>query len=320
MKYSILFSLLFAFSAVFSQTSPPSEEVEAIKSMCGCYEVDFNFVETFSPNKEYEIHEAYHSKAEAEWVFIEEESEGHISLQHLLIVGPDRVIKHWKQDWIYENTEFFVYDHDFRWTRGTEPKESVTGEWTQKVYQVDDCIRYEASAPWIKKDGVIYWESEVDAPLPRREITKRSDYNVMHRRNRQELTDYGWLHEQDNKKIIRKKDEDQLLVMEKGYNTYTKVEDSKCKAAKKWWKENREYWKLVEAVWQESLKDMDDVQMVDKVDGEKRYEKLFTLQYEYDAKKPEETKKKIKDVLDLYFVESSSSNTQKLDSGKEGNF
>lgn len=29
------------------------EDVKAIKAMTGCYEVTFNFAETFSPNKEY---------------------------------------------------------------------------------------------------------------------------------------------------------------------------------------------------------------------------------------------------------------------------
>jgi hypothetical protein len=53
----------------------------------------------------------------------------------------------------------------------------------------------------------------------------------------------GWIHDQDNDKIIRNENEsDYLLAQEKGYNTYTKVEDSKCEAAQKWWAANKDFW------------------------------------------------------------------------------
>ena len=62
---------------------------------------------------------------------------------------------------------------------------------------------------------------------------------MMSRGNRQEITSTGWVHEQDNDKIIRKDgQEDVLLAQEKGYNTYVKVADERCKAAKDWWKKN----------------------------------------------------------------------------------
>lgn len=55
----------------------------------------------------------------------------------------------------------------------------------------------------IPADGKDYWENKTSSPLPRREYTKRDDYNVMLRGNRHEITDYGWMHEQDNDKMIR---------------------------------------------------------------------------------------------------------------------
>ncbi len=80
---------------------------------------------------------------------------------------------------------------------------------------------YEGSATWVHVDGKSYWENTTDAPLPRREFSKRSDYNVMTRRNRQEITDYGWVHEQDNDKVLRE-DSDKVIAGEKEWNTYTK--------------------------------------------------------------------------------------------------
>ena len=103
------------------------------------------------------------------------------TIQHLLVVGPpdqQMVIKHWRQDWIYENTNFYMFNGDNQWQFVNKPKSEVKGQWTQKVYQVDDSPRYQGSASWVHVDGKSYWENITSAPLPRREYTKRSDYNV----------------------------------------------------------------------------------------------------------------------------------------------
>ena len=90
------------------------------------------------------------------------------------------------------------------------------------MYQVDDSPRYGGTASWVHVDGRHYWEGVADAPLPRREFSKRDDYNVMKRINHQEITTDGWLHEQDNDKILRDEKGDHLIAREKGWNTYTK--------------------------------------------------------------------------------------------------
>lgn len=73
--------------------------------------------------------------------------------------------------------------------------------------------------------------------MPRREYTKRSDYNVTVCSNRHEITANGWIHDQDNDKVIRKTGKkDVLLAQEKGVNEYVKVSDEKCKTAQDWWK------------------------------------------------------------------------------------
>ena len=116
-----------------------------------------------------------------------------------------------------------------QWTYTKKPKSEVKGQWTQKVFQVDDSPRYEGSATWVHVDGKSYWENTTTAPLPRREYTQRSDYNVTMRGNRHEITDFGWIHDQDNEKIVRKEGaEDVVIAKEKGYNVYKKVDDSKC--------------------------------------------------------------------------------------------
>lgn len=280
MKYLMTAVMCIVTLSAFSQNKK-KDEIAAIKSMCGCYEVKFNFSETFSPDKDYEYHDKYASGA-LELVLPIEESKNKISLQHLLVIGDSMIIKHWRQDWIYENTDFYTYDKNNNWTYSSKDKSEVTGQWTQKVYQVDDGPRYEGSATWVLSDGRQYWESTTDAPLPRREFSKRSDYNVMKRRNRQEITSYGWVHEQDNEKIQRDSN-DEILAFEKGWNAYTKVDDSKCKIAETWWDDNEAYWTDVKKVWTQIFDKKEDLAINMKVDDKVLFQRLFALGKEVEG-------------------------------------
>ncbi|GAA5041205.1 hypothetical protein GCM10011506_42670 [Marivirga lumbricoides] len=272
----MLLACIVATSAM-AQKKKKDQDIQSIKDMCGCYEVEFNFAETFSPDKDYQFHDNYRSGA-LEYVFPIEQDDDKIVLQHLLIVGDTMIIKHWRQDWLYENRNLYAFHKDNTWNYVKLPKSEVEGQWTQKVYQVDDGPRYEASGSWVHVDGKNYWEASSDAPLPRREFSKRKDYNVMARTNRQEITSYGWLHEQDNKKILREGDEDKLLAWEKGWNTYTKTEDAKCNVAKEWWDKYAGYWADVRSVWDELFASKETISIKGKVDDKVLFMQLFSLQ------------------------------------------
>ena len=189
----ILVLLLVLTSSLNAQKK---QDIEAIKNMCGCFEIDFKFSETFqySNDSNYSKSKNYNSKA-LEFARIIKDEKDHISIQHLLVMD-DYVIKHWRQDWIYQNEDFLKYDGDNNWKYTSKTKKDVKGQWTQKVYQVDDSPRYEGSATWVHIDGKSYWENSSYAPLPRREYTKRDDYNIMIRGNRHEITNDGWIHDQ----------------------------------------------------------------------------------------------------------------------------
>ncbi|UII32942.1 hypothetical protein LVD17_03750 [Fulvivirga ulvae] len=303
MRKLLILSMVFIVANTYAQKKKKQQDIEAIKSMCGCYEVTFNFAETFASEKDYEFHDNYKTGG-LEWVTAAEESNDKIVLQHLLIVGDTMIIKHWRQDWLYENTELYTYYKDKTWKPVTLPKEQVKGQWTQKVYQVDDEPRYEGSATWIHTDGRHYWENTADAPLPRREHTKRSDYNVMKRRNRHELTAEGWIHEQDNDKVIRESDKDVILAQEKGLNTYKKVSDEQCQVAKKWWKENEQYWADVRAVWDELFNTRKELSFKSKVEDKLLFQRLFSLGDELSSKEynSENARQLIRKAIQPYLI------------------
>ncbi len=282
MKKIITFAICsIAIICVANAQSKKKQDQNAIKEMCGCFEVTFNFAETFqySSDSLYKPSKTKRDKA-LEWAQLVEDDTNKISIQHLLQVGnptKPHIIKHWRQDWTYQNTNFYMYNGDNTWNYENKPKTEVKGQWTQKVYQVDDSPRYEGSATWVHVDGKSYWENATDAPLPRREYTKRSDYNITVRGNRHEITETGWVHDQNNDKVIRESGkEDVVLAQEKGYNTYIKVDDSKCKAASDWWNKNQEKWALVRKKWNDIYAKNKNLALEVKVDNKALYKHLFS--------------------------------------------
>ena len=300
MRKLLILALCLATGVTLAQKKK-KQDIEAIKSMCGCYEVTFNFAETFATDKDYEFHDNYRSGA-LEYVLPVEESNDKIVLQHLLVIGDTMIIKHWRQDWVYENTDFYTFDKSNTWKYISKPASEVKGQWTQKVYQVDDGPRYEGSATWVHVDGKHYWENTADAPLPRREFSKRDDYNVMKRKNRQEITDYGWVHEQDNQKVIREDAGDEILAWEKGWNTYKTTEESKCKVAKDWWTKHQAYWVDVRAVWDELFATQQTLAFNMKVEDKILFQRIFALgdEVQQGSLTSEQTREKVKEVLQMH--------------------
>ena len=278
-NFVLFFSLSFCFLHTLNAQSRKIKDREAIKKMCGCFEVTFNFSETFnySNDSTYVPSKTKIDKG-LEYTFLLEDEENKLSIQHLLLVGkPEdpQIVKHWRQDWFFENTDFYVYNQENKWSFINKPESEVKGQWTQKVYQVDDSPRYEGSATWIHVDGKSYWENTTAAPLPRREYTKRNDYNVTIRGNRHEITSYGWVHDQNNDKVIRKEGEkDFVLAKEKGFNTYEKVAESRCKAAVDWWQLNAKKWADVRKKWDDIFAKKENLELKEKVNNQGLFKQL----------------------------------------------
>ncbi|WP_338763089.1 DUF6607 family protein [Bernardetia sp. ABR2-2B] len=290
---TVLFLCLFSstiLSVAFispSDNDPNPKDKQAIKSMCGCYEVSFDFAETFAVDTNYQFHENYTASA-LEWVELVEETPTFVSMQHLLIANDTMIIKHWRQDWSYENTDFYIFDKDKNWKFVQKSKSEVAGQWTQKVFQVDDSPRYEGSASWIHVDDRHFWENTTDAPLPRREYSKRKDYNVTVRTNHHEIIEGGWTHEQDNDKVLRQDNKTDLkLASEKGMNIYKKVDDSRCKSAHSWWKQNADFWAVARAEWNSIFARNKDLKLKKVVAKKPLFMHLFPLETtETDKIKP----------------------------------
>jgi hypothetical protein len=252
------------------------QDRQAIKSLAGYFKVTFNYAETFAPDTAYKYYPRYHSWG-YEWAVVVEDLPKKIVIQHLLVVGDSTVIKHWREDWVYEQPSILSFDKDNTWKKVALAPADVKGKWVQKVLQVDDSPRYESIGTWVHVDGRHQWQSETDSPLPRREFTKRSDYNVLRRGNRIYLTPQGWMFEQDNKKMVRTPEGDKLLAQEKGYEEFTKVDEAKFAYAKTWWASQQNYWADVRAVWDNVFAKNNTIRLSGKKDGKLLFERLFEL-------------------------------------------
>ncbi|REE08202.1 hypothetical protein DFQ09_10878 [Winogradskyella pacifica] len=287
-KVVSVLAIVLAFTLSSNAQKKKTLDQEAIKDMCGCFEVTFNFTETFNYSND-SLYRPSETKVDKglEYAFAIEDEDDKISIQHLLQVGrPDspHIVKHWRQDWLFQNQDFYMYNGDNNWTFEKKSKDAVKGQWTQKVFQVDDSPRYEGSGTWVHVDGKNYWENTTTAPLPRREYTKRSDYNITLRGNRHEITNYGWVHDQDNDKVLRETGkEDVIIAKEKGFNTYKKVDDSRCQASIDWWKAQQGKWALVRTKWDAVYGRNKDLTLAEKVDNKVLFK--YLLDDEITAKK-----------------------------------
>ncbi|EQC50469.1 DUF6607 family protein [Bacteriovorax sp. DB6_IX] len=285
---SILALASFGLGAQAGLTIDLNKDKESIKAMTGCYEIVFQSAETFAYDRDYEHYPRYRSGA-LEWIFVDSEvntkDEQSINMQHLLITPGDMIVKHWRQKWDYQASHALDFGGFSNWTKKEVSDKS--GTWVQRVYQVDDSPRYECSAPWIHTSKKSYWECDANAPLPRREFSVREDYNILRRGNRHELTPYGHVHDQNNIKISRSVEGvEKKIAMEKSYNTYRKVADSKCQPAIDWWKTHKNFWRDAQGIWEEVLYTNQSVKLDFNKYGSKLWMKLFMLDEKLHANGP----------------------------------
>ncbi|MFW6197379.1 MAG: DUF6607 family protein [Myxococcota bacterium] len=265
--------------AAGSATCDPERDRAAILAMAGDYEVEFRFEETVPLAEGYALREPYRTSA-IERVRVLDEGPHRVSLQHLLVFGGDadaHVIKHWRQDWTFEDRELLEFRGEGRFVRRTVPAEQARCAWSQAVFGVTDEPRYEGLGRWRHHAGVSSWTAgHTWRPLPRREYSKRDDYDVLVAVNRHTLTPEGWAHEQLNTKLVLD-EPPQALVRELGTNRYVRLDEGDLPAARRYWDATADYWQHVRAQWRRLLADHDRFSLRAEVDGERLHDHLFPL-------------------------------------------
>ncbi|MGF1507994.1 MAG: DUF6607 family protein [Myxococcota bacterium] len=269
----------FAAYLESSATAPKVRDRRAILAMAGDYRVSFQFTEIAGFGADYEPPQPYFSWG-TEHVHVLEDRDDFVSLQHTLVVylqkddggieGPI-VIKHWRQDWTYEDDRMLVFESPRTWRSVVSPPES--GSWTQAVYQVDDSPRYEVRGRWVHHQGGAYFEtSSAPRPLPRREFSVRGDYDTLRSQFRITLTPTGWVHETTSLKVAAG---ERVLAREIGVNRYERIlSPDVAGPARSYWDETGAYWKAVRRAWSDHSRD-EVLSLRAKVEDKKLFEHHF---------------------------------------------
>jgi len=288
----------------------------AILAMAGPYRASFDFLETVGFSAGFEPARPFRSWG-TEYVYVVADEPDFISLQHVMVMvfrqedgslSEPMVIKHWRQDWRYEDTVMHVYAGDRRWREVRLEQEAVEGRWSQAVFQVDDSPRYESFGEWVHTDSYSIWESaETWRPLPRREFSVRDDYDVLIGTNRHTILPDGWVHEEDNRKVVLEAEGDGIvpvdtLAREAGVNRYQRLSDYDWSAGERYWQRTAPFWRQVRAAWSEILRRHESVRVAQQADGRSLVMTMFSLadSATADGFDADAARVKIDAVLDRY--------------------
>lgn len=265
------------------------QDRRAILAMAGDYRVTFDFIETVPIRSGYRPKNPYQSWA-TEFVKVIEDRGGFISLQHILVMYIENdegviedpiVVKHWRQDWKYQDNEILEHKGNNTWQGSRIPANESQGKWSQAVYQVDDSPRYEALGKWIHDRNYSAWTApDIWRPLPRREFSVRDDYNVLVSENRLIINSTGWVHEQDNIKLVVDDNgvpvrDNPYLVKEAGINRYERITGTDFVAGIDYWTNTAEFWRDVREAWTKVLSQDEMIKINNTYQNKKLYEYLF---------------------------------------------
>lgn len=296
--------------------SKKQKDRKTILAMSGPYRVDFNFLETVGFSKDYKRDTPYHSWG-TEYVYVIENTENFISLQHIMVIymkqddgkisGPF-VMKHWRQDWTYEDSTLLVYENNNSWKKVNVSDEHKQGKWSQAVFQVDDSPRYESIGKWEHNESFSSWISEkTNRPLPRREYSIRKDYDVLEGFNRHTINRYGWVQEEENwkKRIDSTNNTVSYLSKEEGIGRYQRIVETDFTPGDEYFNSTSEFWSDVRNVWNEVFIKHDQIKLAKTVDGQPLFMPLFEYaQKVHDEKKYDKKigKKYIEKIIYSYLV------------------
>lgn len=292
----------------------------AILALAGDYKVSFHFMESLGMAADYQPTRPYHSWA-TEHVRVIEDTGRFISLQHTLVMffknpdgtpSPPLLTKHWRQDWTYEDADLHTFRGNATWARRRATDAETAGAWSQAVFQVDDSPRYEALGRWEHRGNASVWTSErAWRPLPRREHTVRSDYDVMEGVHRIVLTPTGWLHEQNNWKRVAGETAEggapRYVAQEIGLDRYERITAPGLGAADDYWKKTGAYWAVVRRAWREIYAQRDRFTLQPKVADQQLFERHFADAEKLEAGQPfnlPEAERQVRATLES-FLEAS---------------
>lgn len=245
--------------AASPETAQFERDRQSILAQAGQFRVRFDMRENVSFRDGYEPLDEHQSGGN-EIIRVVYDTGDRISLQHILVMehdGQSMVIKHWRQDWVFQPETVLTYSGPGEWTLTPVPSAERAGAWSQTVWQTDDSPRYGGVGKWAYENGMAAWTSAPTwRPLARRDAVRHPIYDRYLGSNRHALTPFGWVHIQDNMKMAAAEGgegEPVAVVQEDVINTYRRWDGYDAGPGDIYWAATRDYWAAVRTLWDEAV-------------------------------------------------------------------
>jgi hypothetical protein len=271
----------------------------AILAMAGTYRVTFDFLEVAQFDSTAKRNAPYQSWG-TEKIYVDTDKGKSISLVHILemhVVQQDGsisepiVTKHWRQDWQYEPADIVEYQGRDRWQRRKLTATEAANVWRQTVYQVDESPRYAGIGSWQHSPSFSTWLSnDTWRPLPRREWSVRSDYQVLLGTNRHTVNATGWMQEENNLKTVLNEKRglhksQPYLAREYGVARYERIKEADFAGADAYYSATKGFWDRVRDAWSAAFAKQGSITLRGPVDKLGLFMPLFARADEIADKK-----------------------------------
>jgi len=232
----------------------------AIRSLTGCFLVDYSFVEVESLRAGYvrdpRVYDVNRDKSVKEWITAEMLSPRRLRLQRILFaadlagaVRTESLLRHQSEDW--ERDAPFLYEFVAPQTWQVRDLRAAPGLWTRRITNLDDGLRYQCASAWQATGGYPEWSCSNYAPIPGRESRDmgRADYHALQRGTRIVVYGSSWLERQDNVKTVHADGGRTPLARELGKTWYVRLPDAECAAGAAFARDGRAFWALLRETW-----------------------------------------------------------------------
>ena len=285
-RLSILLSSLCVFTANgFSETTRP---FDALKSLEGCYLVDYTYSELETLDEEYQLDPRVYDVSSftvKELFKVTEEDNSSIRMQHFMEASKPggKVIfrmRHHGETWHKSPDFHYVYQGRFDQNDVWTPEYPATvSPWVRKIWSLDDGLRYQCPGDWDADQAYPTFTCEAYSPIPGRETRDmgRKDYNTLDRKSTVQIFPNGFLERQDNIKTLFKDGRKKPLAKELGKIWSTEIAKEDCVGIEEWAEERQSFWDLLSSEWKLILEQGQPIREFKIVNGSTRSTKIRSL-------------------------------------------